>query len=370
MSKEAAALFSLLRTKLTKIKINKFVELVRKSRKDLSSVLTNDVQELKIFIEKLNFNEKDLENLVEAKKLLGNSSFLIEDITSKGINLITIYDKDYPKNFLKKLEKYKLPPIIFCKGNLELLKKKAISIVGSRDANETSLNFTKNISKKYVEEEYVIVSGFARGVDRTAFESALAYGGETILVLPQGILTFNLKSEYYKFYTQGKILILSTFLPTSSWNVGLAMERNDYIYALGEKVFIAESKLKGGTWNGANKAIKQKMKNVFVRFPDSNEDNSNMFLIEKGLIPVDMNGNIIEYKNKKYENYIIEILKKYNYGIPVSKIKMELEKIDKSISSQKLTTILRKMKEIDFEKKKNKYIYFLKGKKPEQIKMF
>lgn len=366
MSKEAAALYSLLRTKLTKVKINQFVELVRKRKRNLSEVLTTDVNDLRTFIEQLKFEEKDLENLIEARKLLGNSSFLIEDIVSKGVNLITIYDKNYPKSFFKKIEKYKWPPIIYCKGNLELLNKKAISIVGSRDANEKSLKFTENISKKYVEKGYAIVSGFARGVDRTAFEKALEFGGETIVVLPQGILTFNLQSKYYKFYAQGRILIISTFLPSSSWNVGFAMERNDYIYALGEKVFIAESNNHGGTWNGANKAIKQQMKNVFVRYPKQHENNANLLLIERGLVPVDINGEVIDIERKKIEDSIVEILKKHDSGVTVSEIKKELSTIE-NISSQKLASILRKMEEVDYEKRKNKCIYFLKGKKCEQL---
>jgi predicted Rossmann fold nucleotide-binding protein DprA/Smf involved in DNA uptake len=242
------------------------------------------------------------------------------------------------------------------------LNKKAISVVGSRDASKISLNFTKNITEKFVKDGYVVVSGFARGVDRVAFESALEFGGETVCVLPQGILTFNLQRDYYKYYTQGKILICSTFEPSASWNAGFAMARNDYIYALGEKVFISESKSDGGTWNGAMSAIKHGLKNVFVRYPQEGEDNANLLLVEHGIVPVDICGNIIHIDVKSLEELIVEILSE-SPGLEVSKIRKKLEKNGKQMSSQKLTHILRKMNKIEYRKEKNRYVYYIKVNK-------
>jgi predicted Rossmann fold nucleotide-binding protein DprA/Smf involved in DNA uptake len=86
------------------------------------------------------------------------------------------------------------------------------------------------------------------------------------------------------------------------------MSRNTTIYALVEKIYIAEAKpsinkqgtvTKGGTWNGAMQGLKKGRK-IFIRKPDENEYNDNNLLIDMdGSIPVDINGNEIPKKEKR-----------------------------------------------------------------------
>ena len=54
-----------------------------------------------------------------------------------------------------------------------------------------------------------------------------------------------------------------------------------YIYGLGEKIIVAESGFKGGTWNGVNDGLK-KNREIYVRTPKPDEDNGNQELIDKG----------------------------------------------------------------------------------------
>ena len=119
----------------------------------------------------------------------------------------------------------------------------------------------------------MIVSGFAKGVDQTALEAALEVHGHSIIVLPQGILTF--KSGFRKYQSQidaGDLLVLSTYPPKARWSVGLAMGRNVYIYGLAKKIYVAESDSKGGTWNGVQDGLR-KGRTIYVRQPrtDRNE---------------------------------------------------------------------------------------------------
>ena len=57
--------------------------------------------------------------------------------------------------------------------------------------------------------------------------------------------------------TEGRLLVISSFDPDDRWQTFKAQERNPLIYALGDKVFIAESGEKGGTMNGALKALSE-----------------------------------------------------------------------------------------------------------------
>lgn len=99
------------------------------------------------------------------------------------------------------------------------------------------MQFTDNVAKKASSEHKVVVSGFARGVDKQALDSAMKHKGQSIIVLPQGITTFaSGMKKYYKQIIEGNVLVLSTFHPKSPWAVDLAMARNSIIYGLPLKV--------------------------------------------------------------------------------------------------------------------------------------
>lgn len=235
-------------------------------------------------------NKKDSDDLITAKSELANYAFLAESLLNQGFSLIPISSGGYSKT-LKQNLKTKAPPLLYVKGNKKLLNEKSIAIVGSRKASEISLSFTKNIAKHCAENYQVVVSGFAKGVDKTALDATLEFKGHSIIVLPQGIMTFPSGfKKYYKQIVEGDVLVLSTYHPKVPWSVGLAMNRNRYIYGLAEKIYVAESDSKGGTWSGAFDGLKRGHE-VFIRKPEANEKNANNLLISKGAVPVDMNGN-------------------------------------------------------------------------------
>ena len=138
------------------------------------------------------------------------------------------------------------------------------------------------------------MSGYAKGVDRSALEATLKYGGQSIVVLPQGILTFN--SGFRKLYTylvEGNVLVTSTYFPKAPWSVGLAMSRNKIIYGLSREIYVAESNFKGGTWSGVVDGLGRGRK-IFVRVPELNEKCANKVLISKELFQLMLETNHLE----------------------------------------------------------------------------
>ncbi|MCR5454010.1 MAG: DNA-processing protein DprA, partial [Bacteroidales bacterium] len=253
--------------------------------------------------------------LSQAKAELGNYSFMVEDLLNQGYEIIPITSKEYSPE-LKLNLKYNAPVVLYIKGNKQILKEKSIAIVGSRNANESSLLFTDNVAKNASSEYKVVVSGFAKGVDKQALDSALKYKGQSIIVLPQGITTFGSgMKKYYKSIIEGDVLVLSTFHPNAPWSVELAMARNSIIYGLASEIYVAQSDEKGGTWSGVCGGLK-KNRPIYVRVPDNKEKCANLLLIEKGAMPVDINGTVIQVdiKMPKTENdikdSIISMLKK------------------------------------------------------------
>jgi predicted Rossmann fold nucleotide-binding protein DprA/Smf involved in DNA uptake len=244
--------------------------------------------------------------------------------------------------------------VLFIKGNKQLLQEKSIAIVGSRKAEDSSLRFTDDVAKKCSKEFKVVVSGFAKGIDKQALDSTLAVKGQSIIVLPQGINTFSSgMKQYYRQINQGDVLILSTFHPRSPWSVKLAMARNSIIYGLAKEIYVAQSDNKGGTWSGVLAGL-SKGRTIYVRNPNVGEKNANNLLIEKGAKPVDMNGNLIieseltslvsepMTEGDNIENRIIKLLKEGFYST-----KEIISKLNLSITEAKLRSQLRKRDDIE-----------------------
>lgn len=300
-------------------------------------------------------DENEILLFQNAIKELSNYAFLVEDLLEQGYSILPITSPEYSPILKKNLGRSYAPPLIYTKGNKAIMSKKSVAIVGSRKADKVSLDFTDNVAKTASKEYKVVVSGFAKGVDKQALDSALKYKGQSIIVLPQGISTFNSGfKKYYKQIIDGDVMVLSTFYPKATWSVGLAMARNPIIYGLAAETFVAESSNKGGTWSGVVDGLRKGRK-IFVRKPELNEKNANNQLIQKGAVPVDAKGNILSYEQQvertqnsvsepdpnDVESKIIELLKK---GVYTSKKIVDTLKLD--WSSRKVSSFLKEQDEI------------------------
>jgi len=314
--------------------------------------------------EEFNLNSKEIADINNAKNELPNSAFIVEDLLDQNFELIPIVSDKYSQTLKDNLKTRYSPPLLYVKGNRDLLNEECISVVGSRDASDISLDFTKNIVRKSVEKSQVIVSGFAKGVDRLALDEAISNKGMSIIVLPQGIMTFasGIK-RYYAQIVEGDALIVSTFHPKAPWSVGLAMARNVYIYGLSDKIYVAESGTKGGTWSGVIDGLK-KEREIYIRKPGKDEKNGNSLLILKGAKPLDIHGNIeIENSSDNFEEKIKKILK-----IPLSASEIK-EKINLDISVRQVSNMLSELEFIVSEKRKGRKIFMLKSEEVSQIEL-
>lgn len=174
-------------------------------------------------------------------------------------SLLDVYDPAYP-SLLREI--YDPPLVLSYLGNLSLLKKHHIAIVGTRKASQISLLATKLLVLKLREHipKLSIVSGLALGIDRRSFEVAMSEGISVI-----GILGTSIEEEYppgnRDLYKQIKsstnALLLSEFIfPTepARWTFP---KRNRLISGLVTDVYIMESGKKSGTLSTAMSALSQ-----------------------------------------------------------------------------------------------------------------
>jgi DNA processing protein len=247
-----------------------------------------------------------VENLDQARAKLTGQAFLIDQLNHNHIQLLTLLDENYPRLLKSSLKQKQAPPVLFYAGDLRILERQTIAIIGSRKAGEESLAFTRAISSYLAEQGANIISGNARGVDQTAYEGAISAEGYTTVVLPHGIRKLS-GVQWRALLAKveaGKVLLLSQFHPDAQWVVSRAMERNKVVTGLAQIVIVAESDTEGGTWAGATGALHQK-RPMYVRNTETSSFAlpGNKALIELGAHP-------LPWPTKQLENDLSPLLDK------------------------------------------------------------
>ena len=164
-----------------------------------------------------------------------------------GCHPISRVGEEYPQSIHNRLG-LDAPGCLWSRGDLELLQKPAVALVGSRDLAPDNLAFAKEVGRQAARQGYVLVSGNARGADRAAQDSCLEAGGEVIAIV----------ADELEQYVPGEhILYLSEDgfdLPFSSQR---ALSRNRLIHCMGLRTFVAQSGYqRGGTWDGTVKNLR------------------------------------------------------------------------------------------------------------------
>lgn len=165
---------------------------------------------------------------------------------------ITIFDEEYPD----RLRQLRYPPwVLFYQGNLQLLKSRCMTIVGSRDLNDYGKEMTR-LSAEILSRKYTIVSGLAKGADAIAHLGALENHGHTIGVIASGLKTHYPSCNQKLYDTMFKTeLVLSEYPYETGIQKHHFAYRNRILAALGEKCIVTGAKEKSGTMLTVNEAM-------------------------------------------------------------------------------------------------------------------
>ena len=179
----------------------------------------------------------------------------IKKLQEQKVKVITILDGGYPQ----RLKEIYLPPIVlFYRGNLSLINRRAVAIVGSRDHSKYAKDCIHELIPVLVNDDVVVISGLARGVDTLAHEETLKANGSTIAVIGSG-LNVVYPSENSKLYDviAKRGLILSEY-PLQSRPLKFHFPfRNRIIAGLSHGVCVIEAKEKSGSLITANLALSE-----------------------------------------------------------------------------------------------------------------
>ena len=210
-------------------------------------------------------------------RLLGQEALLecyLQSATAAGCSVVTRASEGYPVGLRKRLG-LDSPGCLWAKGDLSLLRKGCVAVVGSRDLEEDNRQFAKQVGRQLARQGFVLISGNARGTDKTAQEACLAAGGEVISVVADSL---------EKQPNRKGVLYLSEDCFDAPFTSQRALSRNRVIHALGAAVFVAQCSYgKGGTWQGSTENLRCCWNSVFC-FDDGSEAMGR--LIHMGAVPV------------------------------------------------------------------------------------
>ena len=186
---------------------------------------------------------------------LAEGAFLLEAL-SETVGIITLHHQDYPRQW-KKMLKDDAPPFLYYQGNPELLKEPACAVVGRRKVSPEGAEKAFHCGARIAEAGCVLVSGGASGVDMAGHNGALDAGKSSIVLLPQGIHTYAIPDNWHRPADEGRLLLMSEYMPATGWHTAAALARNATIAAQARLVCVVEPRKTGGSIATARHAIQQ-----------------------------------------------------------------------------------------------------------------
>ena len=169
---------------------------------------------------------------------------------------LEISSEKYPKKLLN----LKNPPkILYCIGNIDLLYKPSIAIVGSRKVSDYGIKNCEYFAKELTLRNILIVSGMAIGIDSIAHLEAVKLGAPTIAVLGTGFKNIYPKENISLMHSilEKNGLVLTECEPDVDFNSKNFPKRNRIISGLALGVLVIEASYRSGTSITVNFAKKQ-----------------------------------------------------------------------------------------------------------------
>ena len=179
------------------------------------------------------------------RKALDWAENQLELCQKNDITIITQDSEFYPDELKKN---YYSPVVLFAKGNVKSLqKKKMVAVVGTRKATSYGKKITEEICNELVQNNIVIVSGLAYGIDITAHRAALKENGFTIAVLGGGLQSIY-PAEHKNIAEEIKIkgCLVSEYPFGTQPDPKNFPERNRILAALSQAIIVVEAAEKGG----------------------------------------------------------------------------------------------------------------------------
>ncbi len=248
------------------------------------------------------FNLRTIEMLKSRadERLINNE---LKTIFSKNVHIVTIKDKDYPKELIRTSDP---PLILYAKGRISALQNKRIAVVGTRACTRAGFENTFKITEELSRNGVSVISGMARGIDTAALNGALSGGTPCAAVLGCGIdiVYPNENHALYESIAKNGV-VLSEYPPGTPPHSYNFPRRNRIISGMCPGVLIAQAPVKSGSAITMRYAVEEN-RDVFAVPGNINEETSELpnLLITEGAIPVTDASSILDFYGWQHEKTV------------------------------------------------------------------
>lgn len=291
-------------------------------------------------------------------------------------SFISILDSDYPKH-LREVKNVS-PPILYYKGNLEVIRERAISIIGTRNPSSWAKELAYRLGYLFAKKGWGIISGMASGIDREAHLGVLKAKGNTVAVLGGGVDKIYPKENadiYLEIAKHG--CIVSEYSFGSRPEPSNLKKRNRVIVALSKGIIAVEAPIDSGAFNAIRFALENR-RPIFTPRPTvlDHVSEGNIKLIacrEAYELP---KNNLYEFINDKIKNWSINkekflpITKDKNYIVSFSQEDKILWFLTELKKAQSIKNILKEKRESDYDKWFNEFQSYVASSQDAQNKEF
>lgn len=108
----------------------------------------------------------------------------LKETRERKICILSLFDDRYP-HLLKEI--FEPPLVLYCLGNVDVLRQPAVALVGSRRCSVYGKQISQKLARDLASAGLAIVSGLARGIDSQGHIGALEVGGTTVAILGNGV---------------------------------------------------------------------------------------------------------------------------------------------------------------------------------------
>lgn len=190
----------------------------------------------------LGYNEIMTQRILHLLSQEDQLDYYLSEARWKDCTPITRNSEAYPQQLRSRLG-WEAPGCLWAKGDLQILNRPAISLVGCRNIAMKNELFASSVGTYAARHGYVLVSGNARGADQMAQESCLRAGGSVISIVADALNIHPIREN---------LLYLSEDGFDECFTTPRALSRNRCIHAMGQMVFVAQADYKkGGSWHGS-----------------------------------------------------------------------------------------------------------------------
>lgn len=192
----------------------------------------------------------------------------LEQYEMRGIVPICLTDEKYPL-LLKEI--YQPPIVLFAQGDLALLDRPGLSVVGSRTMSNYGFEALKMLIPELA-QHLTIISGLAKGVDVTAHQLAMLNGGKTIAVIGTGLANAYPRHHMQLQQAMARDQLVLSPLPlwanVQKWHF---VYRNRTIAGLSRGTLVVEAASRSGSLITANYALQENREIYCIPGPITHE---------------------------------------------------------------------------------------------------